>query len=136
VSKAPMALSNFVSFSINQWTILVATVSVIYSVGVGHFAYITFDEHQRVEILLTIVQSYLGFLFLASMDFAAVEAIGLFTLWIIQFFVPHVREEITWVYTAWAAIETVRFALNFRRKRNAFTSFAKLFKAVPPAKSG
>ncbi len=127
VQKAPMALANFVSSSINQWTILVATVPVIYSIGVGHPAHITFDEHQRVEILLTIVQSYLGFLFLASMDFGASEALGLFALWVVQFFVPHVREEITVVYAVWAGIETLRLAINFRR-RNAFTSFWRLFK--------
>src|SRR6185295_266411 len=57
VTKAPMALTNFVSSSINQWTVLVATVPFIYSYGVGHPAHITFDEHQKLEILLTIVQS-------------------------------------------------------------------------------
>ncbi len=126
VKKAPMALTNFVSSSINQWTILVATVPFIYSYGVGHPAAIVFDEHQRVEILLTIVQSYLGFLFLASMDFGFFEALGLFALWFIQFFVPGIREEITLVYGAWAAFETGRLIRNFRRQKNAFHVFSKL----------
>ena len=119
VKKAPMALTNFVSSSMNQWTLLTGMIPFIYSFGSGHAAQITFDEHQRVEILLTIVQSYLGFLFLASMDFSFVEAVGLFTLWIVQFFVPHVREEIIWVYGAWAAWETLQLAAHFR-ERNAF----------------
>lgn len=128
VKKAPMALTNFVSSSINQWTILVATVPFIYSFGVGHPAAIVFDEHQRVEILLTIIQSYLGFLFLASMDFEALEAVGLFILWAVQFFVPHWREEITVVYAVWAGIETVRLLINYK-KRNAFSAAASLFRA-------
>jgi cation:H+ antiporter len=125
VSKAPMALTNFVSSSVNQWTLLVATVPFIYSYGVGSPSHITFDEHQKVEILLTIVQSYLGFLFLCSMDFSLTESVGLFGLWLLQFFVPHVREEIVWVYGAWAAWETLQLLLHFR-ERNAIRIFFRV----------
>jgi cation:H+ antiporter len=127
VTKAPMALANFVSSSINQWTILVAMIPVIYSIGMGKITAVPFDQHQRVEILLTIIQSYLGFLFLASMDFTLFEAAALFILWLIQFVVPGVREEITWVYGLWALIETVRMIKNFRQ-RNAFHAFWELNK--------
>ena len=75
--------------------------------------------------MLTIVQSYLGFLFLAGMDFDWWEAVGLFGLWIVQFFVPSIREEITIVYGVWALVESIRLAVNFRR-RNAFSVFAHL----------
>ena len=122
VEKAPIALSNFVSSSINQWTILVATIPFIYSFGTGHWAAIAFDEHQKVEILLTLVQSYLGFLFLFSMDFSFPEACGLFGLWLAQFIIPGIREEITYVYGAWALFETVRVIGNFKQ-RNAFNVF-------------
>lgn len=126
-TKAPMALANFVSSSINQWTILVAMVPFIYSFGMGRVAYVVFDEHQKLEILLTIVQSYLGFLFLASMDFRFFEAVALFILWLAQFLIPDIRGQILWVYEAWALIETYKLAKNFR-KRNAFSVFFKLFK--------
>ncbi|MEI8344968.1 MAG: hypothetical protein WCG06_02730, partial [Candidatus Omnitrophota bacterium] len=125
VTKAPMALTNFVSSSINQWTILVAMIPYIYSYGVGHAAFIPFDQHQKAEILLTIVQSYLGFVFLASMDFAVFEATALFVLWLAQFLLPGIRGQITWVYGTWALIETVRLVRRPDR-RNAFTAFAKL----------
>ena len=119
VKKAPMALTNFVSSSMNQWTILTGMVPFVYSLGVGHFSFIPFDEHQKVEILLTIIQSYLGFLFLVSMDFSLIEAVGLFGLWMAQFLVPGLREEIIWVYGAWAFWETVQLCLHFE-ERNAF----------------
>lgn len=125
VSKAPMALTNFVSSSVNQWTVLVATVPFIYSYGVGHPSHIVFDDHQKVEILLTIVQSYLGFLFLVSMDFSMIEAVGLFVLWLVQFFVPGLREEIIWVYGGWAAWESLQLVIHFR-ERNAFRVFSRL----------
>ncbi|MCX5681996.1 MAG: hypothetical protein NT079_07015 [Candidatus Omnitrophica bacterium] len=125
VNKAPMALINFVSSSINQWTILVAMIPFIYSLGMGRVSYVTFDDHQRLEILLTIVQSYLGFLFLASMDFTFLEASALFILWLVQFLIPDVRLAITWVYGAWAIVETFRMIKNFKN-RNAFNVFANL----------
>ena len=77
--------------------------------------------------MLTIAQSYLGFLFLASMDFDWWEAVGLFMLWIIQFFVPSIREEITVIYGVWSLIETARLVMNSRR-RNAFSAFGGLVK--------
>ena len=126
-NKAPMALANFVSSSINQWTILVAMIPFIYSLGMGKVSVVVFDEHQKLEILLTIVQSYLGFLFLASMDFKLIEAAALFALWLAQFLVPGIREEIIWVYAVWALIETVKLIMNFK-KRNAFSAFLKLSK--------
>ena len=125
VNKASMALVNFVSSSINQWTILVALIPFIYSFGMGKVSSVSFDGHQKVEILLTIIQSYLGFLFLASMDFKFLEAAVLFLLWLAQFLVPGVRGQITWVYSAWALVETLRLIKNFK-KRNAFRSFLQL----------
>ena len=119
VTKAPMALINFVSSSINQWTILVAMIPFIYSFGLGRVEPVIFDDHQKVEILLTIVQSYLGFLFLASMEFNLLEASALFVLWLVQFLNPALRQGITWVYGAWALIETLRLIGNFK-KRNVF----------------
>ena len=121
-----MALANFVSSSINQWTILIAMIPFIYSLGMGKVSVVVFDEHQKLEILLTIVQSYLGFLFLVSMDFQFFEAAALFILWFAQFLFPGIRQEIIWVYAAWALIETVRLIKNFK-ERNAFRAFLKFY---------
>jgi len=125
VTGAPMALINFVSSSINQWTILVATIPFIYAFGLGRAEPIVFDHHQKVEILLTIIQSYLGFLFLANMEFRAFEAAALFFLWLAQFLCPDIRGGITWVYGAWALAGTFRMATD-RNKRNAFRVFREL----------
>lgn len=130
ITKAPMALANFVSSSINQWTILVAIIPFIYSFGMGRVSYVAFDDHQKLEILLTIIQSYLGFVFLVSMDFDFFEAVGLFVLWLAQFIMPGIREEIIWVYAAWALIETIRMIKNYKQ-RNAFNVFADLVKSKP-----
>jgi cation:H+ antiporter len=122
-----MALINFVSSSINQWTVLVGMIPFVYSLGMGEVSAVVFGEHQKLEILLTIVQSYLGFLFLASMDFTFFEASGLFVLWLVQFVFPGTRQMILWVYGAWATLETIRLIKNYR-KENAFLVFSKLIR--------
>jgi len=127
-SKAPMALINFISSSINQWTILAAMIPFIYSFGVGKISPVVFDDHQKLEILLTIVQSYLAFLFLASMSFHIFEASALFILWLIQFIMPETRTLIIWVYGAWALLETVKLVKDFNKSPNAVTIFGKLIK--------
>jgi len=85
VTTAPLALMNMVSSNINQWTMLVAMLPIAYALALGRLDTITFDEHQRLEILLTIAQSLLGALLLANMRFTWWEAILVFTLWALQF---------------------------------------------------
>jgi cation:H+ antiporter len=115
VTKAPMALSNLLSSNVNQWTVLVAMIPIVYCWSLGHVATIVFDAHQRSEILLTMAQSFLGFVLLADLEFTLYEAIGLFVLWLVQFCQPEWREEITLVYWAWALVELVRGVIDRRR---------------------
>lgn len=130
VKSAPMALMNMVSSNINQWTMLVAMIPVVYCYGLGNYgAVIEFDAHQLEEILLTLAQAFVGFMMLLNMSFSWYEALGLFVLWLIQFFQPHVRVEITYVYFAWFGVEVVRMFITSPRTPPALVHFVKLFKA-------
>jgi len=126
VKKAPMGLMNMVSSNINQWTVLVAMIPIVYSFSRGEVSVVHFDEHQKVEIFLTMAQSLLGFLFLANMEFRWYEAVGLFSLWFLQFIFPHWREEITFVYLFWVVIELSRAVVG-TKKLKAFKEFQMLF---------
>jgi cation:H+ antiporter len=86
ISTAPMALMNMVSSNINQWTMLVAMLPVAYAISLGRLETIDFDQHQELEILLTLGQSLLGALLLANLRFSWWEATLLFALWAVQFF--------------------------------------------------
>ena len=85
VTSAPMALMNMVSSNINQWTMLAAMLPIAYAISLGHFGTIDFDQHQELEVLMTIGQSLVGALLLANMKFTWWEAALLFTLWAVQF---------------------------------------------------
>jgi len=126
VTRAPVALMNMVSSNINQWGVLSALLAVIYSWSRGEPTALPFDEFQRLEILLTIVQAFLGWIFLASMSLQAYEAAGLFALWLIQFLVPSLRHEMLWLYAAWIAVEVVLIALG-KKKVLAFSAFGRVW---------
>jgi len=128
VKKAPMALMNMVSSNINQWTVLVAMIPIVYSLSRGEISVIHFDDHQRLEIFLTMAQAVLGFLFLANMEFRWHEALGLFSLWFIQFILPKWREEITFVYLLWILIELLLVFVG-TKKLKVFKEFKLLFRS-------
>jgi len=127
VTRAPVALVNMVSSNINQWGVLSGLLAVIYCWSHGNTSPLPFDDFQRSEILLTILQAFLGWLFLASMDFEAYEAAGLFLLWIVQFFVPSLRHSMDYVYGAWIAVELLLLVTG-RKKLYAFPAFARCWR--------
>jgi cation:H+ antiporter len=127
VTGAPMALMNMVSSNINQWTMLAAMIPFVVAWSAGHIEPIPLDNEQRVEFALTIAQSALGLCLLANLSFAWYEAVILFTLWIVQFLVPGLREEVAVLYGVWVAFEIMAWLMRYR-KPIAFTEFARLFR--------
>ena len=112
VSTANVALMNMVSSNINQWSILSAMIPIIFVISSGHLQPITFDRFQRQEIILTILQSFLGFLLLINLRLQLHEAVILFVFWFVQFVVPPWREVMIYVYLGWCLIEIVRLIAN------------------------
>ena len=119
VTHAPMALMNMVSSNINQWTILAAMIPLVFGFShlhhTGTWATFTFDNEQELEIILTLLQTFLGAVILAEMEFDALDAAALFVLWLAQFLVPHWREEVAIAYGVWIVALLLAFA--FGRKR-------------------
>jgi hypothetical protein len=91
---------------------------------------------------MTLGQSLLGTLFLVSMELAWWEAAVLFALGLIQFLlspVPqnasfwgtlatHIHRYVTWAYWAFAAVETARLLIGWR-KPLAFALSARMWRA-------
>jgi len=117
ITKAPMAVMNLVSSTINQWSILSALIPVIYSISRGTPSAIVFDPHQRLEILLTILQSFLGWLLLVNLDLRAFEAGILFVFWLVQFAIPGTRGAMIGVYAGWCGVEILMIAIGKRKPR-------------------
>ena len=119
VSQAPMALMNMVSSNINQWTVLAAMIPLVFGYShwhhTGTWATFTFDAEQELEIILTLLQTFLGAVILAELEFDATDAAALFVLWLAQFLVPHWREEVAVAYLIWIVALLLTYAVGKKR---------------------
>jgi len=119
VTRAPMALMNMVSSNINQWTVLAAMIPLVYGYSSlrhhGVWVDFHFDGPQRLEILLTLLQSGLAMMVLANMEFDWRDATVLFVLWLAQFLQPSLREAVAIAYGVWMVILGIEFAVGRKR---------------------
>jgi cation:H+ antiporter len=108
VERAPMALMNMVSSNINQWTLLVAMLPIVYSFSLGHVETIPLDSQQRVELLMTLGQALTGMMFLLNLSLTWWEASALLVLFLAPFVDPASAKIVTVIYFAWAGVELAR----------------------------
>lgn len=111
--KAQMGVMNMVNSNINQWTMLAAMIPLVFNLSLGRFEGVVFDDMHWHELALTIAQSFLGGILLLDLKFSFLDALVIFVLWLAQFIVADLREEIMIVYLAWAGIEILRLTYNF-----------------------
>jgi len=85
-------LGTLVSAKVNQWTLLVGTLPLVFAIASGSAHGLPIDSVQREELLLTASQSVFAVSILANRAISAREAIALFALFWAQFvigaFVP------------------------------------------------
>jgi cation:H+ antiporter len=116
VTHAPLALMNLVSSNINQWTVLAAMIPLVFGYSSlrhhGVWLDFHFDDAQRLEILLTLLQTGLGVLLLANMEFDWLDATIILVLWLVQFLRPNLREEVAVAYGLWMAILIIGFLVK------------------------
>ena len=116
VTHAPMALMNMVSSNINQWTVLAAMIPLVYGYSSlrhhGLWMDFHFDAAQRLEILLTLLQTALGMMLLANMEFDWLDASIIFVLWLAQFLHPDWRGQVAVAYGLWMVILGIGFVVR------------------------
>jgi cation:H+ antiporter len=140
VTRAPMALMNMVSSNINQWTLLVAMLPIVYSISRGAASGFILDDRQKLEVAMTVGQALVGMLFLVNMRLAWWEAAFLFVLWAVQFvfsviapdegttgFGHTIHFSITVTYFVCAGWELLELLIG-RRKPLAFIQFAEMWR--------
>ena len=99
--RAEQAFMNIVAAKINQWTLLIAMIPLVFAVtlalkGEG-FDPIRFDYQQRIEILLTAAQGMFAAVCLFKFRFLRWEAYALLGLWTFQLFDPVIDPYLQWL---------------------------------------
>lgn len=111
------ALGTLVSSKINQWTLLVAMLPLVYSVALGRPDALPLDPRQRDEVLLTAAQSLFAVALLLDLRLSLVGAGALFGLFTLQMLLPETRTIVT---IAYFALTLVTLILSRRHLREAF----------------
>ncbi|MBM3943026.1 MAG: sodium:calcium antiporter [SAR202 cluster bacterium] len=114
---ATAALGTLVSSKVNQWTLLIATLPLVYSIALGGPSALPMDERQREEVLLTAAQSVFAITLLLNLRLSVLGAAVLFVLFAVQMVLPETRNIITIIYLALAAGVVIR---SYRQVHRAF----------------
>ncbi|MEW6271029.1 MAG: sodium:proton exchanger [Thermodesulfobacteriota bacterium] len=100
-------LGTLVSSKVNQWTLLVGTLPIVFALASGGVAGLPVDAHQREELLLTAAQSVFAVATLLSLSISVWEALGLFGLFWAQFILGAI------VPSEWALVERVGVSIVY-----------------------
>ena len=91
--KSALGLSTLVSSKVNQWTLLVGSLPIVFALASGTHHGLPIDSEQRGELLLTAAQSVFAVAILATLSLSLREAITLFSLFWAQFILGAVVPE-------------------------------------------
>ncbi len=80
-------LGTLVSSKVNQWTLLVGTLPIVFAIASGGISGLPIDAHQREELFLTAAQSFFALAVLATLSISLREALLLFGLFWAQFII-------------------------------------------------
>ncbi len=91
-------LAHPVASKVNQCTLLVATLPLVFSAGSGAASALPLDARQSQEVFLTAAQSLFATLLVIESSLTRGEAAALFVLFIVQLALPSV--EVRWATAA------------------------------------
>ena len=92
--RAAVGMGALISSKVNQWTLLVGTLPIAFSIAAGHFELfggLPLDHRQREEIFLTAAQSAFAIAVFANLRMGMWEATALFVLFATQLFLTDER---------------------------------------------
>jgi cation:H+ antiporter len=87
--KAQAGMGTLISSKVNQWTLLIGTLGLVYSIGAGRIDALHFDFEQREEVFLTAAQSLFAVAVIANLFITRTEAITMLALFLGQFLLPY-----------------------------------------------
>ena len=83
-ARSTAGFNALISSKLNQWTLLIGTLAVVYSIALGGYGTLPFDHKQTLEIWITAAQSYFALAVLSSLNISIREALTLLVLFVSQ----------------------------------------------------
>ncbi len=83
-ARSTAGFNALISSKLNQWTLLIGTLVVVYSLALGQYGVLPFDDRQAAEIWLTAAQSFFALALLVNFEMSVREALALLALFLSQ----------------------------------------------------
>ncbi|WP_049929215.1 sodium:calcium antiporter [Halopiger goleimassiliensis] len=83
-ARSTAGFNALISSKLNQWTLLIGTLVLVYSLGLGQYGTLAFDQKQAGEIWITAAQSLFAVALLIDFEITAREAVALLVLFLSQ----------------------------------------------------
>jgi len=109
--KGSTGIGALISSKINQWTLLVGAIPLVYALSKGALEPMDLDHRQKEELLLTSAQSLFAAVILSDFRFALWEALLLLILFFAQWILPIAL--LLLGLSGYVSDETVRYYLAF-----------------------
>lgn len=101
---AGSAMKALISSKVNQWTLLIGTIPLVFSLSAGTIATFSLDDKQVHELWLTAAQSLFAVAVIVNLRVGSGEGLLLLALFLAQFIVESIRIEVAVVYGVLAVI--------------------------------
>ena len=86
--QAAAGMRTLVSSKVNQWTLLIGTLPVVFSFGAGHLTGMPLNERQQHELWLTAAQSLFAVVLISEFAMERWEALALLVPFVAQLLLP------------------------------------------------
>ncbi|MEF8851451.1 MAG: sodium:calcium antiporter [Haloarculaceae archaeon] len=83
-ARSTAGFNALISSKLNQWTLLIGTLSVVFSLSLGQYGVLPFDAKQAAEIWITAAQSYFALAVLVNLEISVRESLAIFVLFLSQ----------------------------------------------------
>jgi cation:H+ antiporter len=140
--KAQAGLGTLISSKVNQWTLLIGTLWLVFAIGGGQAGEgsgfwnpMTMDSVQREEVFLTAAQSLFAVAVISNLSLSVWEALGLLVLFLGQF--GFSQSEVRYGFAiVYIALALGLFAFSSDTRRNLFGSMKTVFRPRSSAERG
>jgi cation:H+ antiporter len=113
--KGSMGIGALISSKVNQWTLLVGAIPLVYAISLGAMSPMELDHRQKEELLLTSAQSLFAAIVISDLSFSLWEALLLMLLFFGQFFFPD--ERIRYIFSAVYVIAFIILVVSSKERR-------------------
>ncbi|HQR34496.1 MAG TPA: sodium:calcium antiporter [Blastocatellia bacterium] len=119
--KGSTGIGALISSKVNQWTLLVGAIPLVYALASGTSGAMILDGRQKEELLLTSAQSLFAAIVISDFKFALWEAILLLVLFSAQFLFPdeHIRYIFSGIYLVASVVLLAKSKLRRQMMWNA-----------------